>query len=45
MTFAAGIVIFADLDERARPRAKRPCPSCGREIPVLSGSFSSCPEE
>ena len=24
------------LDERGRPRAERPCPSCGREIPVLS---------
>jgi hypothetical protein len=24
------------LDERGRPRAKRPCPTCGREIPVLS---------
>jgi hypothetical protein len=24
------------VDERGRPRAKRPCPRCGREIPVLS---------
>lgn len=24
------------LDEFGRPRAKRPCPRCGREIPVLS---------
>jgi len=24
------------LDERGQPRAKRPCPNCGREIPVLS---------
>jgi hypothetical protein len=23
------------LDERGRPRPKRPCPQCGREIPVL----------
>jgi hypothetical protein len=22
------------LDERGRPHAKRPCPVCGREIPV-----------
>lgn len=24
------------LDERGRPRAKRPCPQCGREIPVVT---------
>jgi hypothetical protein len=24
------------LDERGQPRPKRPCPGCGREIPVLS---------
>jgi hypothetical protein len=24
------------LDELVWPRAKRPCPRCGREIPVLS---------
>jgi hypothetical protein len=24
------------VDEHGRPRAKRPCPRCGREIPVLS---------
>ena len=24
------------LDECGQPRAKRPCPRCGREIPVLS---------
>lgn len=24
------------LDERGQPRAKCPCPNCGREIPVLS---------
>ena len=44
----AGSASFADLDsqggmnppiwldEDGRPRAKRPCPRCGREIPVLS---------
>jgi hypothetical protein len=36
MTCAAGIVIFADLDEQGLPRAKRPCLSGGREVPVLS---------
>jgi hypothetical protein len=24
------------LDERGRPRSKQPCPSCGREIPVIA---------
>jgi hypothetical protein len=24
------------VDEQGRPLAKRSCPSCGREIPVLS---------
>ena len=24
------------LDERGQPRPKQPCPSCGREIPVLT---------
>jgi hypothetical protein len=24
------------LDERGRPHAKRPCPTCGREIPDLT---------
>ena len=24
------------LDERGRPHAKRPCPTCGREIPVVT---------
>lgn len=24
------------LDEQGRPRPKRPCPTCGREIPILS---------
>ena len=23
------------LDERGRPRPKRPCPRCGREIPIV----------
>jgi len=24
------------LDERGRPREKQPCPTCGREIPVVT---------
>ena len=24
------------LDERGQPHAKRPCPTCGREIPVVT---------
>jgi hypothetical protein len=24
------------LDERGQPRPKQPCPSCGREIPVIT---------
>lgn len=33
---AAAMVPPTWLDERGRPHAKRPCPVCGREIPVVT---------